>query len=206
MCGMKFYADRPSRRTRQIVGDLFFIAWVYVWVQTGLSIRSATLALGSPGEQIDESATGLARWLHDAGSRAGDIPLLGDRLATPFRGAGDAATQLAAAGQAQVEAVHSLAMWLGIAVALVPIALVALVYVPLRARFVRRATAGARFMDSADDLDLFALRAMANQPLHVLARISPDPAGAWRSGDREVIARLAQVELADSGLRMPTRG
>src|SRR5688572_7137544 len=45
-------------------------------------------------------------------------------------------------------------------------------------RFVRRASAGARFVDAADDLDLFALRALVHQPMHVLARVSDDPAGA----------------------------
>ena len=67
--------------------------------------------------------------------------------------------------------------------ALIPILIALAVYVPPRVRFVRRAAAGQRFLDSAADLDLFALRAMTNQPLHVLARISPDPA-AGRGGAR----------------------
>ncbi|HEY0776081.1 MAG TPA: hypothetical protein VGD51_18490, partial [Nocardioidaceae bacterium] len=60
-----------------------------------------------------------------------------------------------------------------------------------------------RFIDSSDDLDLFALRAMAHQPLHRLARISDDPAGAWRRGDPDVVRRLATLELRDSGLSVP---
>ena len=87
--------------------------------------------------------------------------------------------------------------------ALIPILIALAVYVPPRVRFVRRAGAGQRFLDSAADLDLFALRAMTNQPLHVLARISPDPAGAWRVRDRSVIDRLAALELRDVGLAMP---
>jgi hypothetical protein len=59
------------------------------------------------------------------------------------------------------------------------------------------------FLDSSADLDLFALRAMASQPMHVLAAISPDPVAAWRSGDRAVITRLAEVELHRSGLNLP---
>ena len=78
-------------------------------------------------------------------------------------------------------------------------------YLPSRIRFVRRATAGRRFLDSTADLDLFALRAMANQPLSRLARISDDPVADWQAGDREVIDRLADLELRACGLKAPTR-
>ena len=68
----------------------------------------------------------------------------------------------------------------------------------------REATAGRRFIDSVDDLDLFALRAMARQPMHRLARISDDPAGAWRRQEPRWCA-LAALELRDSGLSVPDR-
>ena len=132
------------------------------------------------------------------------VPLVGDKVAKPFDGAGGAAEGLAEAGQAQVHAVETLAFWLGLAVALIPILLARVLYLPSRVRFVRRATAGQRFLDSHADLDLFALRAMARQPLHVLAGIHDDPAGAWRKGDSEVIAALARVELRSVGLREPS--
>jgi hypothetical protein len=67
-------------------------------------------------------------------------------------------------------------------------------------RFARRATAGRRLVDSAADLDLFALRALAHQPLHRLAAVSDDPARAWRDRDRDVVVRLAALELRDAGL------
>ena len=97
-----------------------------------------------------------------------------------------------------------LALWLGLAVAAIPILLACLIHVPRRVRFVRRATAGARFVDAGEDLDLFALRALAHQPMHVLAKVSDDPAGAWRRGDRQVTDRLAEIELRAVGLRMPS--
>ena len=62
-----------------------------------------------------------------------------------------------------------------------------------------------RFLDEGADLDLFALRAMAHQPLHVLARVDPDPAGAWRRGEPDVVDRLARLELRSAGLRPPGR-
>lgn len=200
---MKLYADAPGHRARQVVGDVLLALWVAVWVKLALVVHDATLALAAPGEQIERAGTGLAGRLRDAGSSVGGIPLVGDDVRAPFDGAGDAADQIAAAGSAQVEAVHTLAFWLGLAVAAIPILVLLAVYLPLRWKFVREATAGQRFVDSGSDVDLFALRAMANQPLHRLARISDDPVGAWRDGDPAVVRALAVLELRDVGLRPP---
>jgi hypothetical protein len=99
--------------------------------------------------------------------------------------------------------IESLAAWLGWSTALVPILTVGALWLWLRARFVRRATTAQRFIDTSEDLDLFALRAMVRQPMTALARISPDPAGAWRRGEPDVIRALAALELHDEGLRLP---
>lgn len=204
MPGMKLYADAAGRRARQAVGDLLLLAWVWLWVELGTAVHDATLALATPGEQLEEAGSGLAGRLRDAGASVGDLPLVGDEARVPFEGAGDAADRMAAAGAAQAEAVRTLADWLGWTVGLVPVLVVAAVYLPMRWSFVRRATAGRRFMDSGKDLDLFALRALAHQPLHRLARISDDPAGAWRRQDEHVVRSLAALELRDVGL-MPSR-
>ncbi len=201
--GMKIYADSPLRRSMQMVGDLLLVGWVYLWVQTAFTVRDATLGLARPGEQISEASSGLAEQLRSAGQRVGDVPLVGDEVRAPFDGAGRAADRLAAAGDAQVSAVESLAFWLPLAVGAVPVLIALAVYLPLRWRFVREATAGRRFVDTTGDLDLFALRAMAHQPLHRLARISDDPAGAWRRGEVDVVRRLAALELKDRGLAVP---
>lgn len=197
------YADLPARRSRQILGDLLLLAWLLLWIRLGHVVHDATLALAAPGRQIDSSASGLAGDLRDAGSSVSKVPLVGDEVRKPFDGAGGAADQLAAAGRAQVHAVQTLAFWLGLTLTLIPILIALAVYLPRRVRFVREATAGQRFLDDEADLDLFALRAMARQPLHVLARISDNPAGAWRAQDTAVIHRLATVELRESGLHPP---
>ena len=72
-----------------------------------------------------------------------------------------------------------------------------------RTPWAREATAGQRFIDESADLDLFALRAMANQPMHRLARVSDDPVRDWREGDAEVVRALALLELGDAGLTPP---
>ena len=69
---------------------------------------------------------------------------------------------------------------------------------PRRVRFVLQASAGSEVHRLVTaDLELFALRAMANQPMHRLARVSADPVRAWREGDPDVVRRLAMLELRD---------
>jgi hypothetical protein len=198
---MKLFADAPARRTRQVLADLLFVAWLVLWAWLGSAVHDGTTALAEPARQTDSSATSMAEQLRDAGGRIGEAPLVGDELALPFDRAASGADGIAAAGRDTVEAVERLALLLGLSVALIPILVAAAVPLPVRWRFVREATAGVRFVDAQEDLDLFALRALANQPMRVLARVSDDPAGAWRARDPEVVRRLAELELAEVGLR-----
>lgn len=200
---MTLYAELPARRLRQVAGDLFLLGWLALWAWLGRQVHDATMALAAPGHRLESASAGLAARLRDAGDALAGVPLVGDEASEPFEGAGDAADRAAEAGRAQVEAVGTLADWLGVVVALAPILVLAVVYLPARVRFVRRARAGRALVDSAADLDLFALRALAHQPLHVLARISDDPARAWRERDPALLRSLAALELEAAGLRPP---
>ena len=202
---MKLYADNPARATRQVIADLLFLLWLVLWVMAGNAVHDATLELAGPGRQTQESATSLAESMQDAGDALDDVPIVGYSARAPFDQASDASGALADAGQAEVDAVEGLAFWLRLAVTLIPILVVSAFFVPVRWRFVREATAGQKFVDAEADLQLFALRAMSNQPMHRLARISPDPVRAWREGDPDVVRALAVLELKDSGLTPPGR-
>lgn len=197
---MKLYADLPLQRTLQIATDVLLLVWIWAWWRIAGTVRDATLALTRPGEETDQAATSMASQLARAGERLDDAPLIGGGIASPFDGAASAAESLAAAGRSSSAAVETLAFWLWLCILAIPVLLGIAYHLPRRVRFVRAATAGRRFVDSAADLDLFALRALANQPLHVLARISDDPAGDWRERDPDVIDRLARLELRSVGL------
>ena len=202
---MKLYADAPARRAVQVATDVLFVVWLVAWAWVGTVVHDGTMELAGPGRQTAESASSLASNLEDAGSRLDDVPFIGDGIATPFDKASGASDRLADAGRSSVRAVERLAFWLGVSIALIPILVAAAVHLPRRWRFVREATAGARFVDGRADLDLFALRALAHQPMHVLARLGDDPAGAWRRGDADVVRALAALELRDVGLEVPGR-
>ena len=200
---MKLYADLTGRRTLQMLSDVGVLAWVALWAWVGRAVHDATTRLAAPGYTLQGAGSGFRDQMARAGQSVRDVPLVGDSLAEPFQRAGGAGTSIEQAGKDLVSAVDSLALLLGWVTALVPIVLVVFVWAVLRGRFIRRATAAQRFIDEAADLDLFALRAMARQPMSRLARVCDDPAGAWRRRDPETIRALAVLELRDSGLRPP---
>lgn len=187
-----------------MVGDIWFVFWTLAWIWAAFKLHDLVMNLAAPGLAIRDGATGLADSIASAGESIGGVPLVGDSLASPFEGMSSAAMAIADAGAAEAEAVSKLALFLSIALAIVAIASYAVVWIPIRIAFIRRATAAQRFVDADEDLDLFALRAMSRQPLHLLARISDDPAGAWRRQDPTVVRALAALELRAEGLRLPT--
>ena len=201
---MKLYSDVGSQRFGQVVGDLMLVGWIWLCVELGQLVFRVTNALGAPGRKAAEAGDGLAEDLRRMSEPIGKVPVVGDQLRSPVDGAAGAAGKLAEAGRDQAHAVEQLAYLLaGVTIGL-PVLFALLIWMPRRIRFSRRASAARRFIDSAADLDLFALRAMANQPMHRLARISDDPVAAWREGDTEIITRLADLELRSTGLKAPS--
>jgi hypothetical protein len=198
-----FYADVPARRARQVLGDAWLVGWSALWIWVAFKLHDLVMALAAPGLAIADGANSLADSIDSAGESISGLPLVGESLGGPFDGMSGAASSIADAGQAEADAVAALATFLAVSLAVLGIASFAAFWVPFRIAFVRRATAARRFVDADEDLDLFALRAMARQPLHLLARISDDPAGAWRRGDQSVVRALASLELRAEGLRPP---
>lgn len=197
---MKLYADIPARRVAQLFADLLTVAWVAGWIFVGRFVHEMVSALAVPGEKMDDAGTSLSAKLLEAAGKVDDLPLVKDGIAAPFEGAAKAADQLRAAGEAQVDAVSTIAIWLAVGVVVVPVLMWLMVYVPLRWRFIRTATSTQRFLEAGTGADLVALRAMSTQPLHKLVKISDDPVKAWRDGDAAVVAKLAELELRSVGL------
>jgi hypothetical protein len=200
---MKLYADSPGRRTRQLLSDVLVLLWTGFWAYAGRQVHDVVEGLRAPADSITSAGRSVGDALTGAGEQAGRIPLVGEQLRDWLTQAAGSGTSLQQAGTSMAETVDQLALGLGLATVLVPVVPVLVVWLYVRVRFVRNATRSQRFIDAGEDLDLFALRAMATQPMRALARVSDDPAGAWRRQDREVIRRLALLELRHQGLRPP---
>jgi hypothetical protein len=131
----------------------------------------------------------------------GRVPLVGDQLVKPFNGAADAARSLADAGREQQVVVGRMAVVLALVAVAVPLALVLFLWLPLRVRWIRRAGVASAVRGQPAGRDLLALRALASQPLNVLAKLGPDIAQSWRNGDAEAVDALAALELRRLGLK-----
>jgi hypothetical protein len=200
---MSIYAKRPGRMIGQLLGDGFVLLWTIGWAIVGIFVHRVIEVLATPARETARTAVRLAENFREAASEAAKVPVAGEQLRRPFDAASVTLGTLIDSANEQVASIERLALIVGWLVFLIPVTIVIAFWLPRRIRFYRQARASQVFLDALADLDLFALRAMAVQPLYVLADISDDPVNAWRSGDREVINKLAELELKRDGLRLP---
>jgi hypothetical protein len=195
---MRFYAETPGMRARQLLGDLAVLVWVAGWAAAGVALYRLVERLAGPGRTLEQAGDDFAGDVGGLQEQLGGIPAVGDDLQEPFGRLGGLGRVLAEAGQTQQEVVHQLALFLGVVVVAVPVAALLVVWLPRRVAWAREAGAASRLRLAGADLELFAIRAVANRPLRELRRVTPDPAGALRAGDYE---GLAELELRALGLR-----
>lgn len=197
---MGFYARPSWRLARQVTSDVFVVGWGIAWWLVSRAIDGIIRALAVPARAIADGAGSVSRSLGDAAGSAGDIPIAGDKLRQPLDAAAGQLDQIVRSAREQAAAIDQTATWTGWLVFLIPVLIMAALWLPARIRFFLQQRAAQRFIDDAADLDLFALRAMATQPMSQLARVSPDPVREWREGNSEVIGQLAALELRRAGL------
>jgi hypothetical protein len=200
---VKLYAETAGLRARQLAGDLAVLAWTAAWVAAGLTLYRLVEKLAVPGARVEQAGNSFAGDVAEIQQKVGRLPVVGGQLQDPFGRLAGVGRTLAEAGVAQQEAVHQLALWLGVVVAAVPVIALLLVWLPGRVGWVREAGAAHRLRLDGADLELFAIRAVANRPLRELHRVSPDPAGDLRAGEFHA---LADLELRSLGLRAPPGG
>ena len=195
---MKLYAETAGLRTRQLLGDLGVLVWTALWVAAGLSLYRLVEKLAVPGARVERAGSSFAGDVAEIQQKVGRLPVVGNELRDPFGRLAGVGRTLADAGATQQEVVHQLALWLGVLVAAVPIIALLLAWLPRRVSWAREAGAASRLRLDGADLELFALRAVANRSLRELHRVTPDPAGDLRTGEFEA---LADLELRALGLR-----
>ncbi|WP_151523440.1 hypothetical protein [Serinicoccus kebangsaanensis] len=198
---MRWYADAPVRRTRQVAADLFVLGWVVVWVLVGRWVFGLVMTLAAPADPLRSAGTGLQTRMNDVAGRVTEIPLVGDDLQAPFTGAAGVGTDLVTAGDRLEGSVTTVAWLVSLLSAGTPILVVVLVWALLRLAWVRRARSLGGELDDPESVQLLALRALVRQHPRRLQRLVPDPVGAWTSGDPEALRALADLELAEVGLR-----
>lgn len=200
---MRVYARPGWRLVRQLVADSFVVLWVAGWAFVARLLHRAIAALAAPAREGAETAAQLSRAVGDAQGRLSELPVVGGDVAEPLGRVASGLDGLVGQADQQATQILHLATIASWTCFLVPVLGLLAVWLPYRVRFIRRAAAARRFVNADADLELFALRAMANLPMDQIAAISDDPVRAWRAGDQQVIRALAARELERTGLGMP---
>lgn len=200
---MKWYSDTRGARTYQIAGDAAAAVVVALGIVLGVALHNAIASLEGFGSSVQRSGTDLSRTMGEIGRQLGGVPIIGGGITAPFRAAGGAAGTLADAGASWGRGIERLATLVGWTTALLVLLVVLLGWVRPRVVAATRRGVLARLVRREPDLELLALRALANRPAGVVARVHPHVVDAWRRGDPEVVRRLAELELKAAGVRIP---
>jgi hypothetical protein len=199
---MRFYAERPLRLARQLLADVLVIAWVALCVAVARESYEVTLRLQAPGQGLVQAGTEMRTAFDDAARTASRIPLIGDDLARALGAGSEAGASLVDSGQQQIDTIETLAAGNAAVVILVGAVPVVLLWLWIRIRYALAARSA--IVIRRNDTDLLALRALVHLPVRQLTSAAPDPASAWRLGDRDAVHRLAELELRSLGLWAPS--
>ncbi len=200
---MRFYAQTPARRNRQVLVDLIAVTLIATVVWAAFAVREAIMLLAEPGRKVESAGNSLAEELGNAGDAASDVPLIGDILKKPLQSAAGAGSGFADAGVSFQETVSQVANVITTALILIPVLFVLLLWLPPRLLWIRRSSTLRRLAEGPGGADLLALRALTGPP-GALAELPAPPGGwadAWRQGDRQAITDLSMIALNRIGLR-----
>lgn len=198
---MTLYSDYPAARTRQIIADVMGVVAVIVVISIAAAVTATIRALGAFGRDLERAGLDFQNGLTEAAEALGDVPLIGDGIRGPFDAAAGAGESVAEAGRAQQAFVEAVALGVGWSVALLPLVLLALLWVLPRVRFARRSSSLRSMIANGMTADTLAARAVARAPLAQLVAVHPDPGAAWRAHDPVVVRALAGIELRRAGIK-----
>jgi len=198
---VKLYAERPSRVVAQVCGDLLFGAWVAGWLWLGLQLHDAIDALARPAVRVGEASSGVANALTGTSEQVRSLQLVGDVLATPFDAIIAGARELATASASGQEALLRLADMAVPLTALFPVLFAVTLWLALRGRWIRRATAVTKLRRTGEGEGLLAAQALTSARIDQLAGFGLDDNPLADPASRR---RLAMFALRQLGLRTTT--
>lgn len=196
---MVVYDSRPIRRARQLVGDVLVLVGIVLAMVVGRDVAGSIARLATIGTRVQSEGTAFQQQLSATARALSRIPLAGDTVSSPLRKASEHAGAVAAAGAQQHDTALHLAHLVGGGLTVVVIALLLLVWVRTRGRFVRVASATSRVDRSPDGAELLALRALVGRD--AVVALGPGVVDRWRGRDPQTVAALADLERRSCGLR-----
>ncbi|KYH44704.1 hypothetical protein [Branchiibius sp. NY16-3462-2] len=203
---MTLYSNTPTRRTLQIVTDVALIIWTVALCWLAWVIGARMRDLGEAGRQLRDGGSTFDEQMSTLAQKAGDIPLVGTSLQEPFHAAAGAGVSVREAGETFATNIDRLGWLLAATIALSSLFVAVMLWLGLRLPWVRRASVASRRLQMPGGDALLAWDALeASKPASLLA-VHPDPVTAWRMGDPAATRGLADLRLAQLGLRRPVAG
>src|SRR5256714_6222352 len=194
------YPDLARSRLGYVVADLAAVLWVATWLYAGDLVYHGVMMLST----IANGVITVGQQVNDAVSHVqqavGRLPLVGPALGDDLNPLHGVPHAVITRGRQELQAIHHLALLLGVVVAGVPLLAMALIYLPLRQRKARGFRSLARIVRQpganavSATMQVLAARALYTLPYDRLLRYSRDPIGEWREGRYYNPARAAMAE------------
>lgn len=200
---LRFYADEPGRRMRQMVADVLLGLWCLLALWAGHVVHERALVAQSGAQKLETGSSSLAQNMKDAAESVAKIPFVGQESRAPFDRAARTGQELSASGHDLATGLGRFAVLLGVLTVLGPILLALVPWGLTRLRFAVRAGRLVHLRDMPGGRRLLALEALTTADPRDLAAVDDDPARAWQDGDPDATRDLAQLVLATHGLRVP---
>jgi len=197
-----FYASTRNV-VPQIVSDAGLILWCVLWGYLASKARAFVLLFGVPASNAQDGVHNLSQSLDQASQSVESTPLIGDFLSSLLSTIEQGVSGFGLSLEQFVRLIGVASIVVATIIVAIPVAYYLWKWLPWRWTFVREATAGKKLLPADDCAELFALRAIANAPMHDLVKITADPMGAWKRKDERIIRQLANLELNRDGLVLP---
>jgi hypothetical protein len=200
---MRIYPEVPSRRANVFFRDALVVALLVLFAWIGIAVHDAVDKLAVLGYGVAVAGTSVENGFDSAGDAVDNVPLVGGPLGGALRDAGEGTGgNVADLGHSGENAVHRLALILGLVIFGVPALILLLAWLPGRLALARRLTEAEQVLrpDSTPERRrLLAMRAAFSLPYGQLLAYTRDPLGDLASEHYEPLVAAA---LEDAGLRL----
>lgn len=177
--------------------DVLVLLWTVAWLVLGITVGTFVERLGAVGESVEGAGQAIHR-AGDAVGRLSEVPLVGEgfgAVANEIRTIGNETVQN---GRSVEQDIDTLALLIGVGLAVGPTLPVLVVWIPPRMSRERERRALRRSLKSGDGVALayLAHRAVAGRLFRELRTASDDPIADLAAGRYEALARLELEHLA----------
>jgi hypothetical protein len=177
--------------------DVLVLLWTVAWLVLGITVGTFVERLGSVGESVEGAGHAIHR-AGDAVGRLSEVPLVGEgfeAVANEIHTIGDETVQN---GRSVEQDIDTLALLIGVGLAVGPTLPVLAVWIPPRMSRERERRALRRSLKSGDGVALayLANRAVAGRLFRELRTASDDPVADLAAGRYEALAALELEHLA----------